>query len=51
MYSDYPEVFATPGDTNSRGRRFFEEAERLWKAEEGAATVTNIQGLAMMSIV
>jgi hypothetical protein len=39
-----------PGDRSSWGRHFFQEAERLWKAEEGAATLTNIQGLALMSI-
>jgi hypothetical protein len=51
MHSEYPEVLAMPGDASSRGQRFFQEAERLWKAEEGAATLTNIQGLTMMSIV
>ncbi|RJE25613.1 hypothetical protein PHISCL_02080 [Aspergillus sclerotialis] len=47
-YSDFPKVFATPGDKNSRGQHFYMEAERLLKAEEGRATLPNIQGVILM---
>jgi hypothetical protein len=36
---------------NTRGQHFYMEAERLWKAEEGKATLTNIQGVALMCCV
>ncbi|KAE8135003.1 hypothetical protein BDV38DRAFT_273207 [Aspergillus pseudotamarii] len=50
-YSDFPEVFAIPGDVASKGAHFFNEAELLWKAEEGRTSLTNIQALALMSHV
>jgi hypothetical protein len=48
-YSDFPEVFAIPGDVTSKGTQFFNEAEALWKAEEGHPSLANIQALALMS--
>lgn len=33
---------------DSRGQHFFQEAERLWKAEEGKASLPNIQGVILM---
>ncbi|KAI9368826.1 fungal-specific transcription factor domain-containing protein [Aspergillus egyptiacus] len=48
-YSDYPEVYAIPGDVTSRGLDFFEEAEERWKAEEGRPSLANVQALALMS--
>lgn len=33
---------------STRGQHFFFEAERLWKAEEGKATLVNIQGVTLM---
>ncbi|GAB1200082.1 hypothetical protein APSETT444_009449 [Aspergillus pseudonomiae] len=50
-YSDFPEVFAIPGDVASKGACFFNEAELLWKAEEGRPSLANIQALALMSHV
>ncbi|KAE8365885.1 hypothetical protein BDV27DRAFT_144045 [Aspergillus caelatus] len=50
-YSDFPEVFAIPGDVASKGAHFFNEAELLWKAEEGRTSLANIQALALMSHV
>lgn len=50
-YSDFPEVFAVPGDAASKGANFFYEAERLWKAEEGRPSLANIQALALLSHV
>lgn len=50
-YSDFPEVFAIPGDVSSKGAHFFNEAELLWKAEEGRPSLANIQALALMSHV
>lgn len=50
-YSDFPEVFSAPGDINSKGICFYAEAERLWKAEDGHASLTNIQAVALMSRV
>ncbi|KAE8146034.1 hypothetical protein BDV25DRAFT_133262 [Aspergillus avenaceus] len=50
-YSDFPEVFATPGEVASKGLQFFNEAEALWKAEEGRSSLANIQALVLMSHV
>lgn len=36
---------------NTRGQHFYLEAERLWKAEEGKATLLNVQGVIHMSYV
>ncbi|RAL11636.1 putative C6 transcription factor [Aspergillus homomorphus CBS 101889] len=41
-YSDYPELRAVRGMDRTRGQDFFEEAERLWKAEEGRSTLADI---------
>ncbi|CAK37666.1 hypothetical protein AnigIFM63604_001264 [Aspergillus niger] len=49
IYSDFPEVFAIPDDETSRGEHFYAEAERLWNAEEGRASLANIQAVALMS--
>ncbi|OJJ76189.1 hypothetical protein ASPBRDRAFT_192355 [Aspergillus brasiliensis CBS 101740] len=49
IYSDFPEVFAIPDDETSRGQHFYAEAERLWNAEEGRASLANIQAVALMS--
>ncbi|EHA22972.1 hypothetical protein ASPNIDRAFT_37001 [Aspergillus niger ATCC 1015] len=42
-------VFAIPDDETSRGEHFYAEAERLWNAEEGRASLANIQAVALMS--
>ena len=49
IYSDFPEAFAIPDDETSRGEHFYAEAERLWNAEEGRASLANIQAVALMS--
>ncbi|GIJ98675.1 hypothetical protein Aspvir_000793 [Aspergillus viridinutans] len=51
LYSDFPDVFAVPSEVASRGRHFFMEAERLWRAEEGQASLANIQAVVLMSYV
>lgn len=51
MYSDFPDVFAVPSEVASRGRHFLMEAERLWRAEEGQASLANIQAVVLMSYV
>ncbi|PYH77865.1 C6 transcription factor [Aspergillus uvarum CBS 121591] len=48
-YSDYPKIYAIRGIDSSRGQDFFEEAERLWKAERGRPTLANIQAVTLMS--
>ncbi|KAF7586010.1 hypothetical protein BBP40_009716 [Aspergillus hancockii] len=48
-YSDFPEIFAIPGDVTTKGVPFFNEAEALWKAEEGRPSLANIQALALIS--
>ncbi|PLB48051.1 C6 transcription factor [Aspergillus steynii IBT 23096] len=50
-YSDFPELFSCPGDLSSKGKHFFTEAERLWEAEDGHASLSNIQAIAIMSCV
>ncbi|KAH1610268.1 hypothetical protein KXV55_006288 [Aspergillus fumigatus] len=51
VYSDFPDVFAVPSEVASRGRHFLMEAERLWRAEEGQASLANIQAVVLMSYV
>jgi hypothetical protein len=51
LYSDFPDVFAVPSEVASRGRHFFTEAEALWRAEEGQASLANIQAVVLMSYV
>ncbi|RAK71240.1 putative C6 transcription factor [Aspergillus fijiensis CBS 313.89] len=48
-YSDYPKICAIRGIDSTRGQNFFEEAERLWKAERGRPTLANIQAVTLMS--
>ncbi|PLN79707.1 fungal-specific transcription factor domain-domain-containing protein [Aspergillus taichungensis] len=50
-YSDFPEVFAVPGEMTSWGQHFLTEAEKLWSAEEGQNSLANIQALALISSV
>ncbi|KAI9038443.1 putative C6 transcription factor [Aspergillus affinis] len=50
-YSDFPEVFSSPGDLTTKGKHFYAEAERLWIAEDGHTSLTNIQAVALMSCV
>ncbi|EAW13913.1 fungal specific transcription factor domain-containing protein [Aspergillus clavatus NRRL 1] len=50
-YSDFPDVFAVPREIASRGQHFYREADRLWRAEEGRASLANIQAVALMSYV
>ncbi|KAJ5655211.1 hypothetical protein N7507_007161 [Penicillium longicatenatum] len=50
-YSDRPGAFSDPEDTFSRGQHFLLEAERLFRAEEGAPRLTTVQALLLMSCV
>jgi len=36
---------------SSRGQHFHAEAEKLWKAEKGKATLPNIQGVILMVLM
>ncbi|RAL03229.1 putative C6 transcription factor [Aspergillus ibericus CBS 121593] len=47
-YSDYPEIYAIPGDPSSKGARFYEEAKRLLDKEEGRITLPTVQGLGVL---
>ncbi|KAJ5907529.1 Transcription factor [Penicillium taxi] len=47
-YSDSPIVFSNSENAFSRGEKFLAEAERLWRAQEGRSSLTNIQGLLLM---
>ncbi|KAJ5559630.1 Transcription factor [Penicillium frequentans] len=47
-YSDRAGVFSDPEDTYSRGQNFLSEAERLFRAEEGAPRLTTVQALLLM---
>jgi hypothetical protein len=40
-----------PGDPYSRGEHFLAEAERLWRAEEGNASISSIQGLLLLLLL
>lgn len=51
FFSDHPAVFAVPGDPTTRGLHFYEEAERLYKAENDRVSLTNVQGLSIMMLV
>ncbi|KAL2012703.1 hypothetical protein VTN00DRAFT_228 [Thermoascus crustaceus] len=51
MYSGFPEAFAVPGEMSSRGQHFYAEAEKLWKAGKGKATLPNVQGVLLMVLV
>ncbi|KAJ6108528.1 Transcription factor [Penicillium sp. IBT 18751x] len=51
IYSDSPDAFFNLDDTFSRGKHFFQEAERLWNAQRGRQTLSNIQALLMMCSV
>ncbi|KAJ5666219.1 Transcription factor [Penicillium maclennaniae] len=51
IYSDSPDAFFNLDDTFSRGQHFFQEAERLWNAQRGRQTLSNIQALLMMCSV
>ncbi|KAJ6002440.1 Transcription factor [Penicillium sp. IBT 35674x] len=50
-YSDRADVFSDPEDTFSRGQKFLSEAERLFRAEEGAPRLTTVQALLLMCYV
>lgn len=49
-YSDEPEALARPTDPTTVGDHFFAEAKRLWDAEEGNVSLTNVQGVYAMLI-
>lgn len=50
MYSNCEAAFAVPGDLLSRGRQFHDEAMHLWQLEEGHSSMTNVQGLMVLSL-
>ncbi|RJE18422.1 Transcription factor [Aspergillus sclerotialis] len=51
FYSNYSEVYATPGDPSSRGLHFLNEAKRLLDAEEGRLTLPTFQGIAEIYVM
>lgn len=50
LSSEHSAVFLQPDDLISRGQHFHDEALRLWLAEEGRLSVTNIQALVICSM-
>ncbi|KAI5276267.1 hypothetical protein E4T47_00937 [Aureobasidium subglaciale] len=48
LYSEREGAFFQPDDYLTRGQQFHNEAFRLWQLEEGRATLTNLQALAIM---
>ncbi|KAI5254879.1 hypothetical protein E4T42_02115 [Aureobasidium subglaciale] len=48
LYSEREGAFFQPDDYLTRGQQFHDEAFRLWQLEEGRATLTNLQALAIM---
>lgn len=50
LSSEHSAVFIQPDDLISRGQHFHDEALRLWLAEEGRLSVTNIQALVICSM-
>lgn len=50
MYSESEAAFAMPGDLLTRGQCFHDEAMRLWVEEEAHPSLTNIQGLMLLSV-
>ncbi|KAJ5463928.1 hypothetical protein N7475_007063 [Penicillium sp. IBT 31633x] len=43
FYSDYPETYAVPGEPQSRGDHFFQEALALLQKEEGRLSLVTLQ--------
>nr|POF26146.1 nitrogen assimilation transcription factor nit-4 [Quercus suber] len=50
MYSEAEAAFAAPGDLLSRGQCYHDEAMRLWIEEEARPSLTNVQGLMLLSV-
>ncbi|KAK1069696.1 hypothetical protein LTR33_010836 [Friedmanniomyces endolithicus] len=50
LHVDYQDAFVQPGDLPTRGEHFHDEALHLWLLEEGRASVTNLQALAVLAI-
>ncbi|USW46740.1 hypothetical protein Slin15195_G000590 [Septoria linicola] len=49
LYSEHKEAFTQPGDLLTRGEQYHEEALRLWKLEDGRASITNLQALGILA--
>lgn len=49
-YSELPAAFATPDDLHSRGEHFHNEAWQMWEVEGGSSSLTNLQGLYLLSL-
>ncbi|KAI5369184.1 hypothetical protein Slin14017_G000630 [Septoria linicola] len=49
LYSEHKEPFTQPGDLLTRGEQYHEEALRLWKLEDGRASITNLQALGILA--
>ena len=47
---EYPEAFVEPGNYITRGMQFHEEALRLWTAELGRPTLSNLQALTILAM-
>ncbi|KAK1059478.1 hypothetical protein LTR74_012614 [Friedmanniomyces endolithicus] len=50
LHVDYQDAFVQSGDLPTRGEHFHDEALHLWLLEEGRASVTNLQALAVLAI-
>ncbi|KIV89089.1 hypothetical protein PV10_08695 [Exophiala mesophila] len=51
FFTDHPAALAVPGDQATRGLHFYEEADRLYKAEQDRVSLTNVQGSSIMMLV
>lgn len=49
LYTDRPCIFASDHDKSTRALHFADEVARLWALEEGKASLTNLQGLVILS--
>lgn len=48
LWSEHEGAFFQPDDYITRGQHFHDEAFRLWQLEEGRASLTNLQALAIL---
>ncbi|KAL4935617.1 hypothetical protein BDV06DRAFT_206638 [Aspergillus oleicola] len=50
FHSDYPEAYETPGDIDSKGVHFYNEARKHYEKIEGKLSITAIQGCGVLFV-